>query len=337
MAQERLWYAVQSVSFARLGSTTYTAAHGVQSCSVSTRFNLQEIFEFGQSDLYEYVERQPDVELSVEKVLDGYPLLWHLATNGALAGSLAGRANQRCMIGVSLYTDTQDSASGTPIKQLICSGMYPTQISFDFPSEGPAKEMMQFIGNDKTWGVGLFSAPTFDNTDSPLALASSGGVQFRENLIIGEASGGVSKFPTVIEGVTASGTIQVVQGVPSVYMQSAKINVPLNRQPIYSLGKKGACFRYIQFPVKIDATFEVHSKQGDGITVYEEANTLTNETIYIAMQEGTRISLGNKCKLENTSTNLGPAQSNGGAATTSYAMSSYSICTISHPQDPSGL
>lgn len=336
---DRLWYAVEAISFAPLGATTgYIAAKGVQSAGSNVRFNLEQVFQFGQSEIYENVERQPDVSVTVEKVLDGYPIIWHLATKGAVVGTLNGRSTKRCMIGMSFYNDVQDSASGTPIAQVVHSGMYPNSLSYNLNVNGPCTESVEFIGNDRTWGSSLYTSPTFDNTDSPLALASSGGVQFRENFLVGEASGNLTKVPTSIEGVTSSGTIQMVNGVPSVYLQTVRVQVNLNRQAVYALGKRGACHRYMTVPTPVETTFEVISKQGDGKNAYEEVDNTTNERIYLVMQEGTRIDCGTKNKLMSVNSTLGNAQGGGANAyTVSYQFSSYGTCTVSHPQDPSGL
>lgn len=338
MANNRLWYASESVSFATHGSTTYTALHGAQSAGLNTRFNLEQVFELGQAEIYEDAERQPDIEVTLEKVLDGYPLMWHLSTRGATAGTLAGRSNSRCMIGVSLYSDVQDSASGTPIKQVVCSGMYPSQISYDFTVNKPFMENMTFVGNDATWGTGLFSAPTFDNTDSPLAITGSGGVNMREDFILGEQAGTKTLLPTQVEGVSSSGTVAMVTGTPSVYLQSVKVSSNFGRDAIYSLGKRGACYRYMQVPTQVETSIEVLSKQGHGVNAYEEATNLSEETIYIKIREGTTIDLGNKNKLMSVGMNLGSAGGGGSNnATTSYSYRTFGKFLVSHPNDPSGL
>lgn len=338
MSQNRLWYGCESVAFAPHGSTTYTAVHGAQSCGMNTRFNLEQVFQLGESQIYEDSERQPDIEVTMEKVLDGYPLMWHLATRGATAGTLAGRSNSRCMIGLSLYSDVQDSASGTPIQQVICSGMYPSQISFDFTVNKPFMENVTFVGNDATWGTGLFTAPTFNNNDSPLAITGSGGVNMREDFLLGEQAGTISILPTQIEGISASGTVAFVNGTPSVYLQSVRVSSNFGRDAIYSLGKRGACYRYMQTPVQIETAFEVLSKQGHGKSAYEEAENLVEETIFIALREGTTIDLGNKNKLMSVGFTAGSAGGGGSNnATSSYSYRTFGFCTVSHPNDPSGL
>ena len=77
MANNRIFYACQAVGLKPIGSTTgnYKVAHGVQSVGVTTNFNLEQAFELGQIQIYENIEGLPDVECTMEKVIDGYPLL----------------------------------------------------------------------------------------------------------------------------------------------------------------------------------------------------------------------------------------------------------------------
>ena len=338
MPNERLWYAVESVNFATLGATTgYIAAHGVQEAGANVRFNLEQVFELGQAEIYENVERQPDIELNATKVLDGYPPLYCLATRGSTSASLNGRSTKRCMIGFSLYTDTQDSASGTPVAQVVHSGMYVNSLNWNFNMNAPFTEAVGWIGNDRNWGAALFTAPTFDNTDTPLALASSGGVNMREDLLIGQASGGMSRFPTEVEGVSSSGYIAVTTGIPAVYLESIRVSCNLNRQAVYALGKRGACHRYMTVPTKVETTIEVQSKQGDNKNCLEESDNLSNQVIYLACREGTRLDLGSRNKLMSVQTQLGNAQGGGAnVAKTTYSYEGYSLA-LTHPQDPSGL
>ena len=79
----RIYFANQQVAFRRDASTTWIGAHGVQAVAVTTTFNLEQAFELGQLAIYENIEGVPDIEMTMSKVLDGYPLLYHLATNEA--------------------------------------------------------------------------------------------------------------------------------------------------------------------------------------------------------------------------------------------------------------
>ena len=93
MPNRRIFYAVHALGFSKVGLNTFTASHGVQSVGVTTKFNLENIFELGQIATYEIVENIPDVELTIEKVLDGYPLLYHQTTNGATSATLSRHSN----------------------------------------------------------------------------------------------------------------------------------------------------------------------------------------------------------------------------------------------------
>lgn len=108
LPNNRIFYACQAVGFGLYNPDSATpddlvAAHGVQSVGINTSFNLTQAFELGQISIYENIEGLPNVEVTVEKVLDGYPLLYHLATSGAdLASppnnSLVGRTKERCNV-----------------------------------------------------------------------------------------------------------------------------------------------------------------------------------------------------------------------------------------------
>ena len=47
-------------------------------------FNLEQAFELGQIQIYENIEGLHEVEVTMEKVLDGYPLLYTSVTAGEM-------------------------------------------------------------------------------------------------------------------------------------------------------------------------------------------------------------------------------------------------------------
>src|SRR5690606_1504783 len=125
-------------------------------------------------------EDVPEVEVTLEKVLDGYPIIYHLATQGTADTSLLGRQNQRCMLALSAFGDTQSSASGVPVKEIQCSGLYYSSVSYDFSADGNFTDSVTLVGNNlKIKNANFdFAGSLFDNTDQPLALVSGlGGVQ----------------------------------------------------------------------------------------------------------------------------------------------------------------
>src|SRR5210317_1477911 len=125
----RIYWATQGVCIAEFGAVDFgsnaeTIAHGLQSIGITTNFNLEQVFEIGQLAIYENIEDIPDIEVTMEKVIDGYPLLYHLTTQGASTGTLAGRSARKCNVLLNIYGDTVDSASGDPQTEVLMSGMY---------------------------------------------------------------------------------------------------------------------------------------------------------------------------------------------------------------------
>lgn len=337
MPQNRLYWAVQAVGFKPDGDeNAYTPLHGGQTIGLDTAFNLEQYFELGQQEVYENVEGIPDISVSVEKVLDGYPTIYHLATEGATNDTLAGRGNVRTIMAMSVYDDTFESASGTPLLTVECSGLYVSSLSYSFPVEGAATESVTLVGNDKRWSVGgatlygdAFDGTIFDNTDEPLALAASGGIQFRENFKVGD---GESRFPTEIPGIDGSGYNQVYNGRCEVSIQNVSVSADLGRSELFELGKKNPYFRYVDFPVEVTTDIEIMAKSGDMIDANSDSDNLTNQAILIKMEEGLQIDCGSRNKLSNVS--YGGGDAGGGNATITYSYVGYNNMTVSHPQSP---
>lgn len=164
MANNRIYFANQQLIFRRDGSNAttsdatnrWTAAHGVQSVAVTTTFNLEQAFELGQLAIYENIEGVPDIEVTATKVLDGYPLLYHLATQGNNSSpTLAGRSAEKCIVGIGIWPDVVDSVgqagNTTPQQQMEMSGMFASSVSYNFPTEDNFTEDITLVGNNKGW------------------------------------------------------------------------------------------------------------------------------------------------------------------------------------------
>ncbi len=334
VSNRRVFYAVQQVGFAADGSNTFTSVHGLQSVGINTKFNLEQAFEMGQISIYQNIENIPDVEITMEKVIDGYPLIYHLATKGATSPSLAGRSNIRTIVGLSIYSDTQDAASGTPVAQSTMSGVFVSSLTYTFPTQGNSTESVTLVGNNKTW-LNSFTPTAFTNSDSPL---DSVGVNRRQDILFNETGSGCV-LPPEIPGVTASGTNPLQSdGSQAAHIQSIKISTNLGREALYELGHRGVYFRYVQFPVQVQSDFEVTSSKGDGQECVESARSnLTQRHLYIATHDGTKIELGTKNLLSSISYTGGNAAQNGGNVTQTYTYINFNDLTVTHPQDPSGL
>lgn len=338
ITNRRVFYAVQALAFAQLGSNTFTVAHGVTQVGMNTKFNLEQAFELGQLAIYQNYENLPDVELTAEKNLDGYPLLYHLATKGASSPTLVGRSNIKSIVGLSIYTDTQDSASGTPVAQATMSGMFPSAVSYDLVVNGACKESISLVGNNKTWS-NVFTANFFNNTDVPLFAS---GLQRREHVKFGPSDPTVPTaclLPQDIPGISASGTnILQTDGSFAAHIQSIKPSVSLGREAMLELGQRGVYFRYINFPVEVKCDIEVLTSSGDGVGALENATTnVVGRKIVLILSDGTKIDLGTQNKLSSVNETGGNAQANGGNVSVTYSYLTFNDFTVTHPQDPSGL
>src|SRR5688500_10124111 len=172
MANKRVFFACYAVGVAGDGSTTYTPIHGLQSVGITTTFNLEQVFEIGQLNIYENIEGIPDIEVTLEKVLDGYPPIYTLATKQGTSATLTGRSTARCAIAMSIFGDTSDSASGTPLREVNMSGLYVSALNYNFPVDGNCTESVTLVGNHKVWKSSsfTFTGQLFTNNDEPLAL-----------------------------------------------------------------------------------------------------------------------------------------------------------------------
>lgn len=352
MANNRIYYAIQQVKLGPGNSAAaQTAVRGLQTVGITTNFNLEQVFEMGQLAIYQNVEEVPDVEVTLNKVLDGYPLLYTLATEtgsnvgtGLVAAnpSIPGRQNARTDMRLSIFSDTKISATGTSLVDVVCSGMYVSSVSYTFPVDGNFTEDVTLVGNSKVWGG--TSTGNFDNTDEP---ESTSGVGRRKYLNIANC-----RFPTQIPGISSSG-INTLIGNGSgfgAHFQNITVSCDFGREAINELGTYAPYHRFVTFPVEVTCEFEVVSTSGDsinatedgyytgltGTTIATSANTtqcsarhnLVDETIFLETCEGTRIYLGTKNKL--TSVNYTGGDTGGGNVSVTYSYSTFNDFVVAH-------
>lgn len=360
---KRIFYAGRQVGFAKDGTNTFVEAHGVQSMGITTNFNLEQVFELGQLEIYQNIEGLPDIETTMEKVLDGYPLLYHLATNGATSPTISGRSNVKTIVGMSIFSDTSDSASGTPIAEVQMSGMFMSSLTYTIPVDGNATEAITLVGNNKVWlddettpGGAVFTG-RFNNQDQPLG---SGGVQRRQHVVMIPVSGGpsgvdvnganagwVSTWPTEIPGLNADGTNPIApDGTFAVPIQTVTVSCDLGRDQIFELGRKTVYHRYVTFPVEVRTDIEVIATKWDNVNALEIGNNprapypgdnTAYQTIKVRLEDSTYIQCGTKNRLATVAMTGGDAGGGGGNLSLRYSYVGYNQLVISHAQDPSGL
>jgi len=329
---KRTYYAIQALAFGTHGKdydvtpTGFIAAHGLQNFGTTTSFNLDNVSEIGQIEIYESIEGIPNVELTAEKVLDGYPLLQHLASQTPSASTLNGRYNDaRCNVIAAIYNQNFNAASGAPLSLVSMSGMYLSAINFNIPVDGSMTESVTLVGNNKVWDrvalpTGLYKNNSkFDNNDSP---PGTGGVQRRENVNMV-----ASRWPVTIPGISASGTNDAVNGYLNAHIQNVQVAVNLGRTELFELGRRGPYYRFATFPTEVTCSIEVTATDdGDYVNAYEETSNLTNEQIKIVTECGVTIDLGIKNKLSSVNYNGGGTD--GANVSVTYNYTNFNSLTV---------
>lgn len=355
MANNRIYYAIQQVELGQGGSRE--VVHGLQSVGLTTNFNLEQVFELGQLAIYQNIENIPDIEVTLNKVLDGYPLVYVLATEAgtaintslvAVAPDLAGRQNARVDMRLSIYPDTGVSATGNSINQVVCSGMYVSSVSYTFPVDGNFTEDVTLVGNDKVWLDSAVTGGFTNNDDEPAALE---GVNRRQHLQMSAC-----RFPTQIPGINGSGVNTLVGNGSghAVHFQNITVSTDLGREAINELGTFAPYHRYVTFPVEVTSEFEVLAISGDMISATESGYlkgdptyggsvsvagpsdtgcdnprfNLRDQLIYLETCEGTKIHLGQKNKL--SSVNYGGGDTGGGNVTVTYSYTNFNDFIVAH-------
>lgn len=385
-SNKRVFYATQGVAIGDMGATgvkdawgasnggTFNGSgnmiimHGLQSVGVNTNFSLEAIQELGQLSIYENVEDVPDIEATMERVLDGYTMAYHAATITASDPTLSGRANARTdlrMI-IGLDTDSAVTSGDSLAAELYCSGMYWSSVGISLPTDGNFTESLTLVGNNKKWitssgaaGILLGSGGVVNSVfafgdDSPDSPDS--GVLRRNNFVTGSGvvtrggNGFVTVVPSFITGVSNNGsTITSANGYASfkncgtintdnVHIQSISFSVDAGREAINQLGTYAPYYRYVNFPVQVSTEIKVIAVGGDNIDAVENVpsgGNLSNHTIQVCLDDSTVIQVGNKNKL--TSISYGGGDAGGGNAEITYSMQNNNDFVVLHSGDPMGL
>ncbi len=125
---------------------------GMQSVAMSTNFNRETVFQLGQVELYEYSERQPDIEVTLEKIIDGTKPLWFMLTDPNFTDLVGKTAFFRSDVILNIYSDTQFRAdTSAPLSTVVASGMYISNWTATFSVDGAVTEAVTLVGNDKRW------------------------------------------------------------------------------------------------------------------------------------------------------------------------------------------
>lgn len=291
----RVFYASQGVS---IGGTTVA---GAQSVGVQSNFNLEQAFQLGRLAIYDNIVTNPEVTVTVSKILDGEDTIYKLATGG---GSLISNANDQCNIVIGIGSDTDASLTSTTAVTM--TGMYLSSISYTLPVDGNFTEEATFIGDNKSIS-GSVNAP-----------AATG------NTVLRRQHYAVSTLPTEVDGKNIT---------------NISISADLGREAMFRLGQFGPYHRFVNFPLEVTCEFEVSATGVDGVVVDQnvtctgDASLPQKQDIVINLCDPSTGStsytfdLGDANRL--TSVNYQGGDTGGGNATITYSYTTYNELDIS--------
>ena len=377
MPNNRIFYASQGVAISAPdpGTTSSNGVasatsfmHGVQSVGITTNFNLEQAFELGQIQIYENIEGMPDVEVTCEKVLDGYPLLYTTATRGAGSAqvaannSLVNRSAEKCTVSVGIYSDTKDVLNNSnQVAEVFMSGMFINNVSYTIPTEGNCTESVSFVGNDKRWSTtaehltqSVLNAADIEDTDAKgkdvpknnQSGSFKGGIQRRENVAMGSCVipasviRAASTSHPVVSTISTSAGNNLSGSNPIAHIQNISISTDFGREDINELGRKGPFFRAANFPIEVTCEIEAIATDGDFVQAFRdgdpaldgtasEGNNTPEERIVIVLNDGTTFDLGTKNRLASVS--YGGGDAGGGNATMTFSYTTFNELNITPP------
>jgi len=377
---KRLYYPATSVAIKPGTDVNHTYSdnaelvNGLQSMGVGADNNLTPLFQLGVLEIYENFEELPDIQITLNKLLDGNPLIYHLATVDATAPSLVGRSAVNAFVGAAIFSDTSANASGTPLTMFSCSGMFVDSISYNMSVDGQFSEDVTMVGNNRIWRKeSLSGPPTYGATDhmtlptiafsaampvsdTPTAtngIASSEDMLFEftgvpdldANLMVDDAD--TTVLPPEVYGIGNSGLNEKTNGTEyDSAIQSISISTSLSRENLNELGRKGPYHKSVTFPVEVTTEIQVITKEGDLVSSQEEG-------IYSGVGAGNCAGVGSNLKNRTIriatcegfraylgrknklrSVNTSGGDTDGGNVTVSYSYTNFNDFTIMHENDP---
>ena len=331
---QRIFYACQAVAIVGRGKTPDAASvvKGLQSVGMSSTFTLDQVFEMGQIEIYENIEEVADIEVTLEKVIDGEKLIFDLASNGACKTDVVAATKERCDVYVAVFDDGLSHATGVPRNVCFNSGMFTSSVAYNYSVDGSATESVTLVGNDRFWNA---------DTAGVIGITPTGQWQSNANITSGfdgtgsPVSGVVRRVDVDITGSTLPAILKAQGGddasteagiSDNAHIQSIAVSTDFGQENIQELGRFGPYHRYATFPVEVTCDFEVIATSGDLINVSGAAPNLSNNTLIIKDTAGTVINLGTQNKLSSVSYSGG--DTGGGNATVSYSFSNFNVLTV---------
>ena len=316
---DRIFYACQAVIISPTGydANAGTIMRGLQSIGMNSNFTLDQVFEMGQLEIYENIEDVADVEVSLEKVIDGETLIFMAASDGYCKTDLVAAVKNRSDVFVGIYDDATSNATGIARNVCFNSGMYISSVSYSYSVDGSATESVSLVGNERFWNtydIGGSKSPytqygtpvTAFGSDTPIS-----GVVRRTNIDLS-----ASTLPEIVESQKGDLT-----GDNNFHIQSISVSADFGQENILELGRFGPYAKFVSFPIEVSSEFEVIATSGDLKNVSGSGPNLQDQPIIIKDSAGTVLNLGSKNKLSSISYSGG--DTGGGNATITYSFTNF--------------
>jgi len=313
---KRIFYATQGVKLTPVNDVgvadgTALLPGGIQSVGINTNYNLERIFQLGQLELYDTIENNPEVQVTLNKVFDGTKPLFLMTmggTSAATSGSIVQFQNNRVNLDLFVHKDTNQGTTGTAVSKVSCTGLYASSFTYTFPTDGNLTEEVTLVGNTKTWSLAPGAgSDVFEESVNAKGLAR------RWKFDIGSCV-----FPIGSGGIPS--------GSP---LSNVTVSFDLGREAIYTLGQYVPYLRYVNFPLEITSEFTSIALDGDFLNVDENTYSCTSTSAAIVDKQITlvicgtgegdklTIDLGDKNKLQ--SVNYTGGDTGGGNVQISYS------------------
>jgi hypothetical protein len=244
---------------------------GVQSVGMTTNFNREQTFQLGTVEIYDNIETVPEVEVTINKVIDSTSPLYLMAmgggggVNSAKNANLVSLSNNRVHFRLGIYEDNKQFTQGAAEKYVVCTGMYLSSFNYTLPVEGNATEEITLVGNNKRWNFNIpgvnTGAPSVGDTFTQgksvngVKPSSSSGILRRQYFNIQN-----SVLPLGTGGIGGPNN-----GSKRPHLQNISISANLGRESINQLGKFSPYCRYATFPIEVTSEFEIIAEDGDGL------------------------------------------------------------------------
>jgi len=355
MPNNRIYYASQAVQLRPTNSEGSAFGYwyhplAVQSVGMTTNYTTEQTFQLGTVEIYDNVETIPEVQVTINRVIDSTAPLYLMCMGGSAgipgadSKTLVSLSNNRVHFRLGIYGDDQQYISGGAQSSVLCSGMYLSSFNYTFPVDGNATEEVTLVGNSKLWNTG--NIPGIQNNNFAVGTIFSPGSNVG-GLDPSQNSGILRRqYLNVLGSVlpTGSGGIRTPNNQPILpHVQNITLSADLGRESINQLGKFGPYCRYATFPIEVTSEFEIIAQDGDGVDVKDFKDdvfcgtlkkNLTNKTIKIAVCDDNQTNdnnvmmfdLGDKNTL--TSINYTGGDTGGGNATISYSFRNFNNFSI---------